>query len=184
MLPITLRAGGLALRTIAKPSIVSRFSTTTTVSRALRFSPKPFSPSSFSKPSPWRTTIARRTVHDGGHYQGTPLPASSPEQTAHAGRRLLTAGLIFGGTLVGLNIMFNRETRADGGMPAFEREYLNDTFMHTGLGIGIIGFSARAMVRSGLAYRIMMTNPWAVAIGGLALSFGTMLGTRSIDPDK
>lgn len=39
------------------------------------------------------------------------------------------------------NIIFNRETREDGGMPLFEREYLNATFAHTGLGIGIIGKS-------------------------------------------
>ena len=99
-------------------------------------------------------------------------------------RRLLTGGAIFGGTLVAINAVFNRETREDGGMPLFEREYLNSTFMHTGLGIGIIGLTARQMVMSGFAYRLMVTNPWAVAIGGMALSFGTMIGTRMIDPDK
>lgn len=40
------------------------------------------------------------------------------------------------------NVIFNRETREDGGMPPFEREYLNSTFAHTGLGIGIIGKTA------------------------------------------
>lgn len=69
-------------------------------------------------------------------------------------------------------------------MPAFERSYLNSTFMHTGLGIGIIGLTARQMVQSGFVYRLMVTSPWAVAIGGLALSFGTMIGTRAIDPDN
>lgn len=83
-----------------------------------------------------------------------------------------------------MNLMFNRETREDGGMPLFERSYLNQTFMHTGLGIGIIGLTARQMVQSGFVYRLMVTNPWVVAIGGLALSFGTMIGTRMIDPDK
>jgi hypothetical protein len=69
-------------------------------------------------------------------------------------------------------------------MPPFERSYLNSTFLHTGLGIGIIGITARQMVQSGFVYRLMVTNPWAVAIGGLALSIGTMMGTRAIDPDK
>jgi len=69
-------------------------------------------------------------------------------------------------------------------MPFFEREYLNSTFLHTGLGVGIIGLTARQMVNSGFVYRIMVTNPWVVAIGGLALSFGTMIATRSIDPDN
>lgn len=83
-----------------------------------------------------------------------------------------------------VNIMFNRETREDGGMPPFERAYLNDTFMHTGLGIGIIGLSARAMFQSGFTYRLMATNPWVVMIGGLALSIGTMMGTRAVEPTK
>ncbi|KAJ2980447.1 hypothetical protein NUW58_g6940 [Xylaria curta] len=99
-------------------------------------------------------------------------------------RKLLTGGAIFGGTVVAINAVFNRETREDGGMPAFERSYLNSTFLHTGLGIGIIGLTARQMVQTGFVYRLMVTNPWAVAIGGLALSFGTMIGTRSIDPDN
>jgi len=99
-------------------------------------------------------------------------------------RKLLVGGAIFGGTLVAINIVFNRETRDDGGMPLFEREYLNNTFLHTGLGVGIIALTARQMVQSGFVYRLMTTNPWVIAIGGLALSFGTMIGTRSIDPDN
>lgn len=99
-------------------------------------------------------------------------------------RQLLVGGAIFGGTLVAINAVFNRETREDGGMPVFEREYLNSTFLHTGLGIGIIALTARQMVRTGFVYRLMVTNPWVVGIGGLALSFGTMIGTRSISPDN
>jgi len=69
-------------------------------------------------------------------------------------------------------------------MPVYEREYLNNTFLHTGLGIGIIGLTARQMVQSGFVYRIMMTNPWVVALGGLGLSIATMMGTRAISPEK
>lgn len=89
-----------------------------------------------------------------------------------------------GGTLILTNLMFNRETREDGGMPPFERAYLNSTFAHTGLGIGIIGISARAMFQSGFMYRMMATNPWIVMIGGLGLSVGTMIATRSTSPEK
>lgn len=99
-------------------------------------------------------------------------------------RKLLVGGAIFGTTLVGINVVFNRETREDGGMPPFERSYLNRTFLHTGLGIAIIGTTAYQMIQSGFVYRIMVTNPWVVGIGGLALSFGTMLATRAVDPDK
>jgi hypothetical protein len=86
--------------------------------------------------------------------------------------------------LQAINMVFNRETRDDGGMPAYERSYLNETFMHTGLGVGIIAISARAMFQNGLALRIMTMNPWVVMIGGLALSFGTMIATRNTDPAK
>ncbi|KAK1752674.1 inhibitor of apoptosis-promoting Bax1-domain-containing protein [Echria macrotheca] len=99
-------------------------------------------------------------------------------------RKLLVGGAIFGTTLVGINVVFNRETREDGGMPLFERSYLNRTFLHTGLGVGIIGLTAYQMIQTGFTYRLMMTNPWVVGIGGLALSIGTMMATRAIDPDN
>lgn len=113
----------------------------------------------------------------------TEAPGQAPADGS-AVRKLLVGGAIFGGTLIAINAVFNRETREDGGMPPFEREYLNNTFLHTGLGIGIIGLTARQMVRSGFVYRLMVTNPWVVALGGLGLSFATMIGTRSISPDK
>ncbi|KAI0127046.1 Bax inhibitor family protein [Xylariales sp. AK1849] len=123
----------------------------------------------------------RKAFQQARAYQVQSAPAADSGSTV---RRLLTAGAIFGGTLITINAVFNRETREDGGMPVFERSYLNSTFLHTGLGIGIIGLTARQMVNTGFVYRLMVTNPWVVAIGGLALSFGTMLGTRAIDPDN
>ncbi|TGJ84347.1 hypothetical protein E0Z10_g4416 [Xylaria hypoxylon] len=145
-----------------------------------------------TKPSTFftsRATIAPSTL------RATPKNAFAQsraynQQSAHTVdqgslvRRLVTGGAIFGGTVVAINLIFNRETREDGGMPAYERSYLNSTFLHTGLGIGIIGLTARQMVQSGFVYRLMVTSPWVVAIGGLALSIGTMMGTRAIDPDN
>lgn len=120
---------------------------------------------------------ARRAYNQSSYPAGTATNGSNT-------RKLLVGGAIFGGTLVAINLVFNRETREDGGMPVFEREYLNNTFLHTGLGIGIIGLTARQMVMTGFTYRMMVMNPWVVGIGGLALSFATMIGTRSISPDK
>lgn len=130
-----------------------------------------------------KTTLTARLVAAGSKrgYQSQAAPAADNASTM---RKLLVGGAIFGGTLVAINAVFNRETREDGGMPPFERSYLNNTFLHTGLGVGIIGLTARQMVQSGFVYRLMVTNPWVVAIGGLALSFGTMIGTRAIEPDK
>jgi len=113
-----------------------------------------------------------------------PEPAAQQSNSGNLVQKLVVGGALFGGTLLAINLIFNRETREDGSMPPFERAYLNQTFMHTGLGIGIIGVTARAMFQSGFVYRIMATNPWVLMIGGLGLSIGTMIGTRATDPEK
>ena len=104
--------------------------------------------------------------------------------TQNLRQRLLYGAAIVGGTVVAINVVFNRETREDGGMPAFERSYLNETFLHTGLGVGIIGVTARALHQSGWSYRLMATNPWAVLGLSLVASIGTMYGTYATSPDK
>src|SRR6185437_4718962 len=65
--------------------------------------------------------------------------------TGNLTQKLLYGAALVGGTIVVTNMVFNRETREDGGMPPFEREYLNQTFLHTGLGVGIIAVAARAL---------------------------------------
>lgn len=104
--------------------------------------------------------------------------------TGSMAQKLLYGAAIVGGTVVATNFMFNRETREDGGMPPYERAFLNETFMHTGLGVGIIGVAASALHRSGWSYRLMTTNPWIVIGGGLVASLGTMYGTFATSPDK
>ena len=98
--------------------------------------------------------------------------------------KLLYGAGIFGGTLLAINLVFNRETREDGGMPPFERAYLNETFLHTGLGLGIIAVAARALHTSGWSVRLMSANPWAVFGIGLVGSIGTMMGTFYTSPDN
>ncbi|KAL9115885.1 MAG: hypothetical protein Q9227_000253 [Pyrenula ochraceoflavens] len=105
-------------------------------------------------------------------------------QSGNLTQRLLYGGAIVGGTILATNIIFNRETREDGGMPPFEREYLNQTFLHTGLGLGIISVAAKALHSSGWSYRLMAMNPWAVAGVGLVVSIGSMYGTFSTSPDN
>lgn len=111
-------------------------------------------------------------------------PAYGVPQGGNLTQRLLYGAAIVGGTVVAANLIFNRETREDGGMPPYERSYLNDTFLHTGLGVGIIAIAARALHANGWSFRLMATNPWAVAGLGLVASIGTMYGTLYTSPDK
>ena len=108
----------------------------------------------------------------------------NPIATGNMTQRLIYGGAIFGGTLLAINLVFNRETREDGGMPLYEREYLNDTFLHTGLGIGIIGVAARALHANGWSYRLMSANPWLVLGIGLVGSIGSMMVWCNTLPDN
>ena len=136
-----------------------------------------------SKPSPPLSALTKaRNAFHRTYLQPT-SQASRPDAGTIASK-LLYGGAILGGTVIATNLLFNRETREDGGMPPFERAYLNETFLHTGLGLGIIGAAAKALHSSGWSYRLMSMNPWVVVGGSLALSFGTMIACRSIDPSK
>lgn len=79
---------------------------------------------------------------------------------------------IIGGTVVGLNLFFNRETR-EGGIPPLEQAYLHETFKYVGAGLGICALAARGLHTMGWSRRLMTMNPWVVLGGGLALSIGT-----------
>ena len=120
----------------------------------------------------------RRTYNTQANYNVNPAAQGS------LGQRLLLGGAVVGGALIVSNLMFNSEKREDGGMSAYEKSYLNDTFAHTGLALGIIAVSARQFLTSGLTMRMMSMNPWIVIGGGLAVSLGTMFATRNTHPDN
>lgn len=144
----------------------------------------PFKTAQAPKPSAASSTIfakSRQTFQNAfrrSYYQQT------YSQQGNITQKLLYGGAIIGGTVLATNFVFNRETREDGGMPAYERSYLNETFMHTGLGIGIIGIAARALHTNGWSYRLMAMNPWLVLGVGLVGSIGSMYGTFYTSPDK
>ncbi|MCJ1321317.1 hypothetical protein MMC15_006661 [Xylographa vitiligo] len=120
-------------------------------------------------------------------FQRSYMQPASPITGPNAGnltQRLLYGAGIVGGTIFATNLLFNRETREDGGMPPFERSYLNETFLHTGLGVGIIGVAASALHQSGWSVRLMGSNPWVVIVGGLAMSIGTMYGCFATSPEN
>lgn len=79
-------------------------------------------------------------------------------------------------------MFFNRETR-DALSPA-ERSYLNDSFMYTGAGLTLTAVTARALFKSGVAFRIMAANPWVVLGVSLVGSIGTMMGVLYTSPEN
>lgn len=175
-------------RPFAASAAFKQFSKPSSVIRAFHSSPLKSSPQKFtsSKASaPAANVLKSKSTFQNVFRRSYQSQASyNPAQTGNLTQRLLYGGLMVGGAVLAANLIFNRETREDGGMPAFEREYLNQTFMHTGLGIGIIGLAARTLHTSGWSYRLMATNPWVVVIGGLVASVGTMYGTLYTHPDK
>ncbi|KAL1962056.1 hypothetical protein VTN77DRAFT_642 [Rasamsonia byssochlamydoides] len=173
---------------------------------------RPFAVSAALKQAPRSANLNVRFIHNGP-FKTSPSPKSSTPalpsilsrsrqtfqnafrrtymqeayQVPPAGnltQKLLYGAAIVGGAMLAANLIFNRETREDGGMPPYEREYLNDTFLHTGLGVGIIAIAARAMHANGWSYRLMATNPWAVVGLGLVASIGTMYGTMYTPPEN
>jgi hypothetical protein len=138
---------------------------------------------SSTKPSS-SNTLKFKTAFQNAFKRAYTPPQTYQVPTGNLTQRLLYGAALVGGTIVATNLIFNRETREDGGMPPYEREYLNQTFLHTGLGIGIIGVAASVLHRSGWSYRLMATNPWLVIGVGLAASIGTMYATFHTDPNK
>ena len=164
-----------ALKTVSKPQTTARFFYQAPAKPAIQAT-KSTTASTFTSTLARSRPIFRRTYVD-----------PSPVQNAGSGtlrQRLLYGGALVGGTFLVANLVFNRETREDGGMPAFERAFLNETFLHTGMGVGIIAIAARALHRTGWSVRLMTANPWLVFGGGLALSIGTMYGAMATPPEK
>jgi growth hormone-inducible transmembrane protein len=171
--PFAVSAG---LKQMSKSSLTVRlFHNSSLKSNSFLISSTKPSPSNALKPKTAFQTAFKRAYTPPQTYQ---LP------TGNLTQKLIYGAALVGGTIVATNLIFNRETREDGGMPPFEREYLNQTFLHTGLGVGIIGVAASALHRSGWSYRLMATNPWLVVGVGLAASIGTMYATFHTDPNK
>ncbi|EEH36347.1 bax Inhibitor family protein [Paracoccidioides lutzii Pb01] len=127
---------------------------------------------------------ARQTFQNAFRRSYRQVSYQPVQSSGDLARKLMYGAAIVGGTIVATNLVFNRETREDVAMPLFERQYLNQTFMHTGLGIGVISIAARALHTSGWSYRLMATNPWAVVGLSLVASIGTMYGTFYTAPEN
>ncbi|KAF8543329.1 inhibitor of apoptosis-promoting Bax1-domain-containing protein [Trichophaea hybrida] len=148
------------------------------VSRTLTTSTRP----TIVRQLPLRTNNAFSKPASKRFFTTEPAIIARPTQS-EAYRKLLYGAGVFGGTLFGINILFNSEKR-EGGIPAFEHQYLKETFTYTGMGIGMIGVAAKALHNVGWSNRLMAANPWVVLGVGLGGSLITMFGTLYTDPDN
>ncbi|KIV95887.1 hypothetical protein PV10_03488 [Exophiala mesophila] len=173
----------------ASSPTLKQFTKPSAILRSFHSSPSKgsFNSSFNARPAVNAQSLLKSNALRNSFRRGYQQPSYQPANTASQGnltQRLLYGAVLVGGTIVATNLIFNRETREDGGMPQYEREYLNQTFMHTGLGIGIIGVAARALHTNGWSYRLMSANPWLVVGVSLAASIGTMYGTFRTHPDN
>jgi hypothetical protein len=147
------------------------FSTTAAFARSpvLRSLPRP-------------TSLSKNAVFASKRFFTTEEAITARPSKNEAYRRLLYGAGIFGGTLLGINFLFNRETRE--GIPPFERQYLKETFTYTAMSVGMIAVAAKALHNVGWSYRLMAANPWMVLGVGLVGGIGTMMGTLYTDPDR
>ena len=96
--------------------------------------------------------------------------------------REYTATSRSGGPTLAVNAFFNRETRDD--LTAAEQSYLHDSFKYTGGGLVLTAITARALFKSGFAFRVMSANPWLVLGVSLVGSIGTMMGAMYTSPEN
>lgn len=94
---------------------------------------------------------------------------------------IASAGLV--GSVVLLDGFLNRDKRTQP-LSQAQRELLNQSFQHTGIGLAITSILARYMFKNGLTMRMMTMNPLAVAGLGLVGSIGSMLCTLNTSPDN
>jgi len=126
-----------------------------------------------------RSLFAARTARTI-FTDATPVVAR-PSQ-AEAWKKFAITSATVAGTVVAVNVFFNRETR-DGLSPA-EQSYLNDSFKYTGGGLVLTAIVARSLFKSGFAFRIMSANPWLVLGVSLVGSIGTMMGAMYTSPEN
>jgi FtsH-binding integral membrane protein len=106
---------------------------------------------------------------------------SRPSQTEAWKRYAVTAATV-AGTIVGVEVFLNRDTRDD--LSVAERSYLHDSFKYTGGGLVLTALAARSMFRAGLPFRIMSANPWLVLGVSLVGSIGSMMGVYYTSPEN
>ncbi|KAK2461514.1 hypothetical protein APHAL10511_005977 [Amanita phalloides] len=125
---------------------------------------------------------------------GLNAPRSSGSRSFMTDRQIISEGQTISWRRVAITVtgvagvalltdaLLNRETRDP--LSVAEKSLLNDTFKYTGAGLLMTALAARSMFRSGVAFRIMSANPWAVLGVSLVGSIGSMMGTYFTPPER
>ncbi|KIM88934.1 hypothetical protein PILCRDRAFT_813932 [Piloderma croceum F 1598] len=106
---------------------------------------------------------------------------SRPSQ-AESWKKLGITAATVAGTIFVAEAFLNRETRD--GLTESEQSYLHDSFKYTGGGLLLTALAARSLFKSGVAFRIMSANPWAVLGISLVGSIGSMMGVMYTSPEN
>jgi len=114
-----------------------------------------------------------------GYSTGEVVMRPSKEE---AWKRYAMSAATIGGTVLAVQLFFNRETRD--ALAPFEMDYLHEAFQYTGGGLILTALGARALFKSGAAVRIMSANPWLVLGVSLVGSIGTMMGVFYTPPEN
>ncbi|KAH7886003.1 inhibitor of apoptosis-promoting Bax1-domain-containing protein [Phlebopus sp. FC_14] len=99
-----------------------------------------------------------------------------------AWKRFAITAAVVAGTVILAEGFLNRDTRD--ALTAAEQSYLHDSFKYTGGGLLLTALAARSLFRSGVAFRVMSANPWAVLGVSLAGSIGSMMGVYYTSPEN
>lgn len=134
-----------------------------------------------TRPSPIRTQLIKQRR---AFTTEPAIPYRRPDRATQI-RKLVQAGALFGGTLLAAHLLFNTTSDPTSPpLPEYERAFLNETFLYTGVGVGIIGLGAKLAHNSGWSLRLMSANPWLVLGVSLVGSIGTMMACRATPPEN
>ncbi|KAF7979441.1 hypothetical protein HWV62_42590 [Athelia sp. TMB] len=142
-----------------------------------------------SKPNVLQGARARSTIFTpsllskSSRFISTEAPVVSRPSSQEAWKKFAITGATVGATVLGAELLLNRETREDG-LSAAEQSYLHDSFKYTGGGLVLTALAARAMFKSGFAYRVMAANPWVVLGVSLVGGIGSMMGVMYTSPEN
>eukprot|EP00124_Ichthyophonus_hoferi_P002551 Ihof_evm3s178 gene=Ihof_evmTU3s178 len=127
--------------------------------------------------SPSLPLVAARGMRGGYNaiYAVQPTPVSSQLW------RMAGAGAVIGLGAVALNGLQEGQHTTQGTYPSYVSERITKTYGYVAGGLGLTAGVATYIFRSGLYYRLMNVNPYAMLIGTAVGTIGSMIACQTIE---